>query len=67
MIGWVSPPSVPEHRSPAQMETAELADAVRRAAALLDLNPGARLARALANFLFTAWKELEARGPRNLR
>ena len=66
MIGWVSPPSVPEHRSPGQMETAELTDAVSHAAALLDLNPGARLARALANFLFAAQKELERRASTNV-
>jgi hypothetical protein len=47
------------------METTELADVVRHAAALLDLNPGARLARALANFLFTARKELERRASTN--
>jgi hypothetical protein len=54
--------TTPEHRSPDQMEIAELTDALRHAAALLELNPGAQLARALANFLFAARKQLETRG-----
>jgi hypothetical protein len=54
-------PARPEHRAPEEMDSWELIACYRHARALASFTPSAQLARALANFLSLAQKELEAR------
>jgi hypothetical protein len=59
------PRTVPEHRKPADIDSWELIAMFRHARALAEATPGAQLSRALANFMFTARRELQGRGECN--
>jgi hypothetical protein len=56
------PDSRPVHRTPREMETWEIIIAFHHARLLASIMPNAQLSHALANFIFTASKELEERG-----
>ena len=53
------PDSRPVHRTPRDMETWEIIIAFHHARLLASIMPNAQLSHALANFIFTASKELE--------
>ena len=55
------PDSKPLHRAPSEMRTWEIIAAYRFAHQLASFHPNAQLARALANFMGNAQKELENR------
>jgi hypothetical protein len=60
-LGNRTPANEPLHRSPSEMRTWEIIAAYRFAHQLSSFHPNAQLARALANFLLKAQKELESR------
>jgi hypothetical protein len=61
------PDSRPVHRAPQEMQTWEIIIAFHHARQLAGIMPSAQLSHALANFIYSASKELEERGAWNAK